>query len=159
MKILLLFLVFLSVVSCDKEETLDYKKLLTATEWEQMTGYIDGSYTSPSAKQFYRIRFKQNNLVEIDLDYLGVSGVPDPVTLTTINSKYEIVLADRTISFPEPLDTLYYTIETETTKLVIYFAKLKILKLKEDRLITEGVNSNQPGLVVGGDKLYFKAIE
>jgi hypothetical protein len=120
-----------------------------------MVGIINGYQTGP--KQFYRINFKKDFSVEIELDYLGVSGDPDPVTLASIISTYELNVKEKTISFTEPIDTLYVT---GGSQIIVYLNKLKIVTLKDGLLETESIDTGlQQGWVLGGGKLFFKKID
>jgi hypothetical protein len=154
MKQIYLLLLFVFIISCDNEEQINLKKELTSNDWEQNTGIINDYITGP--KQFYRISFKENNTAEIDLDYLGVSGDPDPVTLALIKTVYTLDLKENTITFPQPLDTLHGDGGLE---IIVYLNKLKVLELKSGTLTTESVDTGLQGWVLGGGKLFFQQIK
>ena len=151
------FLILFILISCDNNEEIDLKNALMTSDWEQSTGIVDGNYIA--LKQFYRVSFKQNNIAEIDFDYLGVTGDPDPITITSITTKYAIDLNSRIISFPEPLDTLFITNDNVTSEIVVHFHKLRIIQLDSERLTTESLETDLQGWILGGGKTYFQPIK
>ncbi len=155
MKKLGLIGVFLLVLSCHTEERIDLKKLLTANEWEQMTGIVDGSYTV--LKMFYRISFRNDSYVEIEMDYGNVSGDPDPIILNKSVTRYELDISTNTISFPDNLDTLLARDENGTISMqFVRLNKMRLVATKPEQLNVEFVESGFTGMVFGFGKAYFQ---
>jgi hypothetical protein len=152
MKLTYLLLIIL-LASCGHDEKIDLKPVLVSKEWEQEIGTIDGNYYA--LKQVYKLSFKADNSVDIVVDYLGVSGDPDPVVLKSYKTKYNFNSSDNTISFPEPIDTLYFS---SVGKSVVRLPKIKIAELRSDKLITESTESNLDTWFLRG-KVYFRPIK
>ena len=125
-----------------------------ANDWEQLSGLIDGNYVP--TKQLYRLSFKDNNIAELDIDRLGAMADPGAVVLSSVVTRYNLDTNDSTISFMDPLDTLFNA--DGDIAVIIRMPKLKILQLDAERLTTESVESVQSWNLCSG-KNYFEPID
>jgi hypothetical protein len=149
------------LISCQKDEDPNPKDKLIAHDWKQVNSLNDTA--SFFLKQFYSIHFSPENASRIILDYLGVSGVPDPVTLDTIGGRYEFDGNQMIISFPEPLDTTYLLLP-DTTTMYVYFENWKIIQLTDELLVVEPITRDSfpylPAFVTGvSPRYYFRPID
>ncbi|WP_162425659.1 hypothetical protein [Pontibacter pudoricolor] len=153
------FLVILSLAACEKEEETNLQEILVKQEWEQASPYSDPSF--PWHKEFYHITFRTDNTCTIVLDYGGATNPATAAGPQTIESVYEVDNATRTISFPEPISTVYWGDNQE--KLSVFIKDWKIKSLNGNTLETEpSPNYKSPDIphfVIGVNWYKFKAIE
>ncbi len=148
-----LLLLTILIVSCGESEKIDFKPMLISRDWEQEVGIIDGSYHT--LKQIHKLSFKADNSVDVVVDYLEVSGDPDPVILNSYKTEYNFNSSDNTITFPEPIDTLYFSSAGES---IIRLSKIKIVELRSDKLTTESIDSKLDTWFLKG-KVHFRPIK
>jgi hypothetical protein len=161
MKNIRIFLLIVILIACKSDEKIDFKRLLTDNQWEQMIGTVDGQYVA--LKMFYRMDFKTDNSVEIEWSYGGTPSEFDPPPLNNhILTRYELDEEARTISFPQNLDTLQieYPLGTISTNYV-RLNKMKILSIKPERLDVEFSNSSLTSdyFLLGYGKAYFQPLK
>jgi hypothetical protein len=163
MKNLFAFLMAIAIslllFSCDKDEKESLLDQLTKQDWEQKTGIID-TLDYGSLKMFYRVHFNNDYSYTIIMDYLEVSGNPDPIIVDTIKGTYTFNESEKLISFSMPFDTLY---NVDLTATYVYMNKWKIVQLDDQNLTVASINIGNipyyPALVIGGDKFYLKPID
>lgn len=137
MRIIVIFFILIVLLSSCKKET-NYLQPLISHPWEE-TGIFD-ILPGTGFKQYYSMQFFENDVVEIIIDFGGVSGIPDPVILDTMVSEYRLV--DNTIIFPEPLDTMFSLSIDDT--LLIYINSWEIKALDDKQLVVMAVENYQP---------------
>jgi hypothetical protein len=156
-KNLVLLLLVLLLVSCEKDEGLNSRKILCSQEWEQLSGIVNDVNYGES-RQFYKLKFNEDYTCEIIFDYEVYHGdIPD---LDSLHGEYS--LEGNVIVFTEPIDTLYFG-ET-MTETFVYLNSWRIVRLDATRLEVEPVDDYQPPsehatLVMGISNYFFEPYE
>jgi len=157
-RIATILILVIIIISCKKET--NYLQPLISHPWEE-TGIFD-TLPGTGLKQYYSIQFFENNEVEIVIDFGGVSGVPDPVVLDTILSKYR--LDDNVIVFPESIATFIMLSPSDTV--LVYINSWEIRSIDENQLVIMPVEDYQPPdsdfgkFIIGGfGEITFKPLD
>lgn len=145
--------------SCKKEETPDYRNLLTGNSWEQQSGFNSDSTFYYGTKWIYRLKFNTDNTCEMVWRISGFSFFYDTLVFDTIRTRY--TLESNLITFDGPVDTVYAS--GDTTKLFKFIHDWKIKTLNNESLETEAIDNYTPSLspcyVVGAGNFYLKPLE